>query len=104
MPTNFVLRLMFEWGGGCLWCDNDLALSAFGVSPIEDRLPLTSETCRHLEELSAWRDTALDWDCPPNPSPWPHGEFGRFEWAALDMLEIIRAELGSKFEVVYERL
>lgn len=48
------LKLLFEWGGGALWADDDAA-----------------------------RDTALDWDYPPDPSPWPPEEFAKFEAATL---------------------
>jgi hypothetical protein len=65
-----VVRLMVEWGGGCLWCGNDSALDTFGVGPIEHQLPLTSGIRRRLEELSAWHDTALNREYPPDPSPW----------------------------------
>ena len=101
---RYVVRLMFEWGGGCLWCGNDAARDAFDVGDIEDRLPLSPATRRRLEELSVWHDTALDWDDPAGPSPWPPEEDARFDAAALQMLAVLRAELGPDFEVVYRRL
>lgn len=104
MPAKPAIRLMFEWGGGCLWCGNRTALEAFGVGPLEDRLRLSLPVRRRLEELSAWHDTSLNRDYPPDPGPWPPEEYQRFERAACGILEIIRSELGSDFEVVYERL
>jgi hypothetical protein len=104
MGERFVVRLMFEWGGGCLWCGNDSARERFDVGPIEDRLPLTPQTRRRLQELSAWHDGALDWDYPPNPSPRSAAEREQFERAAGEVLSVLRAELGPEFEVVYEAL
>lgn len=104
MPPRYRIRLMFEWGGGCLWCGNDAARDAFDVSDIEDRLPLSDETRRRLGELSVWHDTALDWDDPAGPSPWTADEDARFDRAAAEVLERIRAELGPEFEVEYTRL
>ncbi len=104
MPEKHVVRLMFEWGGGCLWCGNGAALDTFGVGPIEDQLPLSPMVHRRLRELSAWHDTSLNWDYPPDPGPWTTEEYERFEQAASGVLEIIRSELGSDFEVVYVRL
>ena len=95
---------MFEWGGGSLWCVDDSAFSAFGVGPIEDRLPLTSATRRRLDELGAWHDTSLNWEYPPDPGPWPPEEYERFEQAAIAVLECVRAELRVEFEVVYKPL
>jgi hypothetical protein len=104
MPPRYAIRLMFEWGGGCLWCGNDAARDAFDVGDIEDRLPLSAETRRRLEELSVWHDTALDWDDPAGPSPWTPDEDARFHAAAAEVLERIRAELGPDFQVEYTRL
>jgi hypothetical protein len=101
---RYRLRLMFEWGGGCLWCGNEAALARFGVGNIEDSLPLSAQTARCLKELSAWHDQSLNWDYPPEPGPWSGEECDRFDAAAHEILESIRSELGSEFEVVYERL
>jgi hypothetical protein len=104
MPPRYEVRLMFEWGGGCLWCGSDAALEAFDVGPIEDRLPLSDQTRRRLEELSVWHDTALDWDDPAGPSPWGPDEDARFDRAAAEVLERVRAELGPDFAVAYRPL
>ena len=104
MTGRFVVRLMFEWGGGCLWCGNDAALAAFNVGPVEDRLPLTPGARQQLINLSAWHDGALDWNYPPDPSPWSTEERGRFERAAAEVLAVVKLELGPEFEVVYESL
>lgn len=95
---------MFEWGGGCLWTGNEAALKAFDVGAIEDDLPLSDETRGRLEELSLWHDSSLDWDHPAGPGPWTPGEHEDFEKAAGEVLETIRAELGTEFSVEYVRL
>jgi hypothetical protein len=104
MPPRYRIRLMFEWGGGCLWCGNAAARDAFGVGDIEDCLPLSAGTRRRLEELSVWHDTALNWDDPAGPSPWTPDDDARFDAAATEILERIRAELGPDFQVIYTRL
>ncbi|HEX2201703.1 MAG TPA: hypothetical protein VHG91_00320 [Longimicrobium sp.] len=101
-PPRFRLRLMFEWRGGCLWPGNAAARDAFDVDYVEDRLPLSGETRQRLEELSVWHDTALDWDDPGGPSPWTPDEEARFERAAAEILERVRAELGPEFQVDYD--
>jgi hypothetical protein len=55
-----------------------------------------SATIRHAH--------TLDWNYPPDPSPWSTAERERFEQAAGEILSTIRMELGSEFEVVYEAL
>lgn len=101
---RFRLKLMFEWRGGCLWPDNAAARDAFDVGSIEDKLPLSDETRRRLEELSVWHDTALNWEYPPDPGPWTPEEEARFQSAAAELLERIRAELGPDFQVDYRHI
>ncbi len=104
MPGRYLLRLMFEWGGGALWCGNPASIDRFGVGPIEDRLPLSTDMRRRLRALSAWHDGALNWEYPPDPSPWPADERERFDRAARAELTLLLAELGPAFEIVYESL
>jgi hypothetical protein len=104
MPPRYRVRLMFEWRGGSLWCDNDAACDAFGVGPIEDQLPLSAGTRMRLDELTRWHDTSLDWDDPAGPRLWHPAEDERFDQAAGEMLTTIRAELGPDFQVEYTRL
>lgn len=101
---RYHLRLMLEWGGGCLWCGNDAARDAFDVGPIEDRLPLSDTTRQRLDELTRWHDTSLDWDDPAGPGPWTPDEYERFELAAAEILDTIRSQLGPEFLVEYTHL
>lgn len=99
-----LLRLMFEWGGGCLWCGDDACRDRFGVGPVEDQLPLSGATRRRLDELSAWHDRSLDWNDPAAPGPWSADEHARFEAAAEEMRAILQAELGAGYEIIYQAL
>jgi hypothetical protein len=98
------IKLMFEWGGGTIWCGNDLARSKFGVGPIEDALPISDPIRYRLSELTKWHDTALNWEYPPDPSPWSDEERTRFEAAANSMLIELQSKLGASFEVIYKPL
>lgn len=98
------IKLMFEWGGGALWCGNDAARERFDVGPIEDLLPLSPRTRERLDELGAWHDQSLNWEYPPDPGPWTPDEEARFAAAAEEMLTTIQNELGPEFEVVYRPL
>jgi hypothetical protein len=104
MEPPYIVRLMFEWGGGCLWGGNEAAAKAFDVGPIEDHLPLSPGTRQQLRKLSLWHDSALHWEYPPDPSPWSREERERFERAAAEMLTVLQIELGPRFEVVYVAL
>lgn len=102
MPVR--VKLMFEWRGGTLWCDSEEARDRFGVGPIEDVLPLDDALRARLEALGEWHDTALNWDDPASPGPWTPEEEDRFEQAAREVLEAVRAALGPGIEVRYRSL
>lgn len=104
MASKHVVRLMFEWGGGCLWCGNDEARASFGVGPLEDRLSLSDSLRQRLLEMTKWHEGSLNWDYPPDPGPWSPEEYIRFEKAATEVLAVVQEELGSEFEVIYEQL
>lgn len=101
MSDKFSLKLMFEWGGGCIWCDNEHTRQRFDVGPIEDKLPLSDLVKNRLDELTTWHDQSLNWEYPPDPGPWSQHERNQFEAAALAILDLIRTELGDSFEIRY---
>jgi hypothetical protein len=96
---RYRIRLMFEWGGGSLWCGNDAARARFDVGPIEDRLPLPAATRDRLDELSRWHDRSLNQQYPPGSGPWTAEEEARFAAAAEELRAAIQAELGEDFDV-----
>ncbi|WGO99471.1 hypothetical protein QFX18_05270 [Saccharophagus degradans] len=65
----YKLKLMFEWGGGIIWCDNDAAREVYEVGAIEEKLPLSKNLLEELENLSKIHDGALDWSNPSGSSP-----------------------------------
>lgn len=100
----YKLKLMFEWGGGTIWSDCDTSLSHFGLGPIEDTLPISQEILLELQQLTEIHDGALDWEYPPNQSPWSVEEFENFEVKALCMLNKLKKELGIEYSIQYEAI
>lgn len=98
------LKLMFEWGGGCLWCDNAAARDVFGVGPVEERLGLSGALLSRLNNLSRKHDTALNWQSPIEPGPWTPEDHAAFEASVEPVLTRLEEELGPHFRVRYERL
>ena len=98
------LALMFEWGGGCLWCRNEMARTAFGVGPVEEAVGLDSATLEKLHQLTEWHDTALNWEYPPDHGPWSEQEYDDFDNAAEELRDRIQKALGGSFQVEYQKL
>lgn len=94
------LRYRFEPGAGvCFWAGDDATEARFGLAVQSTDLPLPENTRRRLEYLVAWFDTSIDWEYPPDPSPWDAEESARFHAETRRMLEIVRQQLGPGFEV-----
>jgi hypothetical protein len=106
ISPEYALRFFVEWGGGCLWPNNDAAHREFGSGPLDKpdtRLPLTPETVRRCGEVAAWHDTSLNLAYPSEPSPWRQPACDRFNEAVRYLLATVRGELGDRFEVTNEQ-
>jgi hypothetical protein len=101
--ATYRLRFFFDPGGGiCLWAGNDAARERFGY-PIDARsLSLPENTWRRVYYLCSWYDTTIDWNYPPDPSPWDTAERDRFRQEAQNLLTQLRVQLGAEFEIVDE--
>jgi len=97
------LRFFFDAGSGeCLWAGNAAAKERFGYPVDLSELPIGENLRRYLFHLAAWYDTAIDWNYPPNPSPWTKDEWDRFLRAVDSGIARLREKLGGDFEIVVE--
>lgn len=96
------LRYFFD-NGCCLWIGDEEARARFEAGPVDDRVGLSAALDQRIAELSAWYDGSLNPDDPLAPSLWRQDECDRFNAAAGELLEAIRAELGPSVDVVDER-
>ena len=108
MPPQLVLRHFYDPGAGvCLWAANDAARERFGYQVELTELPITPELRDEGQRLMALYDTSLDWDYPPDPSPWSDEQWGQFfdeNWAFVRELQ---RQLGSEYQLLnvkYEQL
>lgn len=97
---NFKLRYLFDPGSGtCLWSENELAIDKFGYAVELASLELSSALKSQAEELIVRFDTSIDWNDPPNPSPWSDMERERFEFDSARLLQSLQECLGDAFEI-----
>lgn len=101
--AKYILRYFFDAGAGiCLWANNDAARERFGY-PIDLRdLSLSENTWRRANYIMSWYDTSINWEYPPDPSPWDESEMKEFDAVAQAMLARLRRELGPDFEIIDE--
>ncbi|MFE2288672.1 hypothetical protein ACFXDJ_31460 [Streptomyces sp. NPDC059443] len=100
---SYYLRFFFEVGAHTpLWPgppgDPELD-SPYGYPCELERLPISSDIQAELARLADWYYSSLDWEYPPNPSPWPKEQQELFTRQADAALEILRRELGDAWTV-----
>lgn len=99
--AKYKLEFWFEWTSYTAFQGaNRAACDRFGYTFQPEKLPLSPEMIERVHYLSEWHDTSLNWDYPPDPSPWRQEECDRFNKAATDLFEAVVRELGDDFEVV----
>ncbi|MFE7837417.1 hypothetical protein ACFU53_15675 [Streptomyces sp. NPDC057474] len=97
------LRFFFEAGVDTPLWPEDMT-SPYGYPCDLERLPISPNTRVELARLSELYQSSIDWDYPPNPSPWSDEELQRFRQQAHTALEILRRELGAGWAVRDESL
>lgn len=98
--AKYVIRFMPEYSSTSLWPDNDKARADFKM-PIEySTVGLSSELIQRLKRFDDRVMDIIDWSDPAGPSPLTKEEQIQLYNEGKTLLEMVRAELGSDFEVI----
>jgi hypothetical protein len=98
------LRYSLEPGAGvCLWSNDAITDATFGCAVDLDSVPITPLLRERGEALMARFDTSIDWNYPPDPSPWSTQERARFEADSDDFLGALRSSLSGKFVITQRK-
>ena len=96
MTEKYRLRLMFEWGGGCIWVGDDATRSAYGVGPIEESLPLADETRSYKDLTLRARVLARSADALWDANPDEARRLLRRAWEAAEKADVREDEVASR--------
>lgn len=97
------LRFFFEAGVDTPLWPEDMA-SPYGYPCRLERLPISAVTRAELARLSERYQSSINWDYPPDPSPWSDEELQLFKQQAHAALSALRRELGAGWVVRDESL
>jgi hypothetical protein len=99
MTAKYVIHYWFEWGGQCLWGGDQRTKEKYGDAIHADKLPLSEQTKRLLNEVGEYHDTALNWHDPMAPSPWSKQDEAKFGRLGLRSWKycVERLETSSRF-------
>lgn len=96
-------RFFFDAGAGtALWSDNDATRDRFDYPIMLPDLPISAALRAELERLVEQYDTSIDWDYPPDPTPWPAEQCTQFTKDVRGALKWLRVELREQWEILDE--
>ncbi|MBO4878198.1 MAG: leucine-rich repeat domain-containing protein [Ruminococcus sp.] len=98
--AEYVITFSPEYLASSLWGKNDAAQAAFGYEIDYSELPLSEELVRKLNDFDDECMGIIDWDDPGKGDVRPIEERIAYYEKGLDLLELIRGELGDRFEVI----
>lgn len=99
--AKYVIRFSPEYGATSLWPDNDAARSDLGM-PIEyKKVNLSEDLILRLEKFDERVMGIIDWSEPNGPSPLSKEERMRLYYEGVQLLGMVRKELGNDYEVRY---
>ena len=100
---KYKIRFFFDWGTDCcLWSGNDAAEKQFGCGAIGyDKYNVSDELTQTLEKMADEYQSSLNWDYPPDPSPWSKEKKNEFMIRAKTAYDKLTKELGSNYEVEF---
>lgn len=102
--AKYKLKYMFEWGGICVWSDNEAARVLFGDYAIEtEKLPISDSLKKTLVYLEKKHDEALNWDDPGGDLLWTQDQIDEFGKEAREAYQMLCDELGEEFDVTLFR-
>ena len=99
----FTIKFMFDYGQiySCLWAESKTAFDFYGgyiITP--DRLSITDDLKNQIIQLSVEYQSSLDWDYPPDPSPWNKRQVEEFRQKAYCVYDQLKIELGRDYEIL----
>jgi hypothetical protein len=99
--AKYVIRFSPEYRATSLWPDNDAARSDLGM-PIEyKKVNLSEDLILRLEKFDEGVMGIIDWSEPNGPSPLSKEERMRLYYEGVQLLGMVRKELGNDYEVRY---
>lgn len=100
---TYELRYVFDYGSGmCLWSSNEAAREKYGYPVDLEALDVPTDIKALGHELVREYDTSLNWDYPPDPSPWSVQHWSDFGLRSGQFLARLREYLGPQFIVIDE--
>ncbi len=96
---KYKLKFWFEHGGICIWAANNKAEQQYNLAIENDALPISQELITLLNSLEDEYAGCLDWEYPPDPSPWNEKQKQDFKSRAEKAYHILLNELGSDYTV-----
>ena len=97
--AKYELKFSPDYFTTSLWSDNKETMEILGCGIQYDKLPLSEELVRMLEEFDDDCVVILDWNDPGKGDIRPIDQQIAYYETGKKLLELVRQELGEDFEV-----
>lgn len=97
------LKYWYEWGADSpLWpaCEGAQAIVAYPADL--EKIGLSNDLIDAIKQTAKWHDTNMNWQFPQAPHLWTQEECDRFSNISRKLYDAIVAEIGDRFEVLYD--
>ena len=101
---KYKLRFFVDWGGGPLWSDasDTFTFERFNGSLVDlEELNVSKGLCEELDSLQEEWQGALNWEYPPDPSPWSEEQFKDFYARLKVAYQRLCEELKDTCDIAY---
>lgn len=102
-----VIKFGFDYGNNfsCLWSGNQEAVEKFEGYTIEHKeLNISEELDNRMTALCQEYQSSLNWDYPPDPSPWTKEQKLLFSNNANQAYNDLCAQVGDNYQIIYDVL
>ena len=100
--AKYKLKYWFEWGCETpFWPNDNYTFDELGTPIYLDKLPLSENLKKDLEELCEIHNSVLDWSDPTSESLWTDNQKVSFDNKAKSLFNEALDELGDNYELSY---
>lgn len=95
----YKIRFWFDFGGVCLWSQNEVTKEKFGYAIDLNSLGISKQLIEKIDELQNEFSNYIDWSDPTSPTKWTTRRKNNFLIRTAEVIDELRVELGNMFEV-----
>lgn len=99
LNSLYKIRFWFDFGGVCLWSQNEVTKEKFGYAVDLNSLGISKQLIEKIDKLQNEFSNYIDWSDPTSPTKWTISRKNDFLIRTTEVIDELQVELGDMFEV-----